>query len=179
MRGLSAGSVALVGNALLFQVAWFINVMDLGLLPVLITALAVSVHLVVVHRMFGRGASLRECGWLLFVTVLGFFVERVFLGFDVLQHESQTRALFGIPYWLLFLWLVFATTFRFSLAFLRERIAWSVVLGACAALSYLGGAALNTTSQLASPTWIALLWIALVWALVLPVLVVIHKKYVT
>ena len=152
--------------------------MDLGLFSILITALVAGIHLAIVYRLFGIGASWRECGWLVIVTLFGFFVERGFLYFNVLQHESQTGAVWGIPLWLLFLWLIFATTLRFSLSFLRERFTWSIALGAGAALSYWGGAALNSTSQLASPPWIALFWIALVWALVLPTLVTFHKRYI-
>lgn len=170
---------ALIFNALLFQLAWLANVMNVGLLPVLVSALVVAVHLLMVRHFFDSAASGRESLWLLLVTVAGFFVEFGLSHFGVLRHEPPTLSLFGVPVWLLLLWLVFATTFRFSLIFLRDRIAWSVVLGAGAALSYWGGAALNTTSQLGNPAWSALLWIALVWALVLPALVVFHRRYIT
>ena len=174
----SSESVAVIGNALLFQIAWFVNVTDGGWIPALTSAAVVSIHLAVVYRMFGFAAGGRECVWLVIVAGLGLLVECVFVYFDVLQHQPQPRSLFGIPDWLLFLWLIFATTFRFSLSFLRARPAFAILLGACAAISYWGGAALNATSQLASPAWISLLWIALIWALVLPTLVMVHRKFI-
>lgn len=174
----SVESVAIVANALLFQVAWFVNVADNRWIPALTTAAVVAVHLAMVYRMFGFAACGRECVWLFIVAGSGLFVEFAFVYFDVLQHDPKPHSLLGIPDWLIFLWLIFATTLRFSLSFLRERFTWSIALGAGAALSYWGGAALNTTSQLASPPWIALFWIALVWALVLPTLVMFHKRYI-
>lgn len=174
----SSETVAVIGNALLFQIAWFVNVTEGGWIPALTTAAVVSIHLGIVYRIFRLAAGVRECVWLVMVAGLGLLAECVFVYFDVLQHQPQSLSLFGIPDWLLFLWLIFATTFRFSLSFLRGRPALSILLGACAALSYWGGAALNATSQLASPAWISLLWIALIWALLLPTLVMIHRRYI-
>lgn len=168
----------MIANALLFQMAWFANVTNSGWIPALTTAVVLVVHLIVVYRMFGVAVGSRECVWLFMAAGLGLLVECAFVYGDVLQHQPQLRSLLGIPDWLLFLWLIFATTFRFSLSFLRGRPTLSILLGACAALSYWGGAALNTTSQLAGSTWLALLWIALIWALVLPTLVMVHRKFI-
>jgi hypothetical protein len=174
----SVTPIALIFNGLLFQSAWLGNVMDVALLPLLITLVVVIAHLLMVRHFFGSAAAWREGVWGVLVTVVGFLMEYLFLHFGVLQHAPQTGSLYGVPVWLLLLWLVFATTFRFSLSFLRHRIAWSAVLGAGAVLSYWGGAALNTSSQLGTPVWIALLWIALSWALLLPVLLMIHRRYI-
>lgn len=177
MNGTVAKPVALIANALLFQGAWLVNVMDLGLLSLLTGAFVVGAHLLMVRHFFGFPTVRREIAWLLLATGIGLLVEFLLLYFGILQHKQRADAILGVPLWLLLLWLMFATTFRFSLFFLQKHIVWAAVLGAFAALSYWAGAALNIGSKLTDPQWFALLCIAVVWALVLPALVIIHRRY--
>lgn len=172
-----AKPIALIANALFFQGAWLVNVMDLGLLSLLTSAFVVGVHLLMVWHFFGFSAVARESAWLMLATGIGLLVEFLLLYFGILLHEQRADAILGVPLWLLFLWLLFATTFRFSLFFLQKHTILAAALGAFAALSYWAGAALNAGSKLAEPQSFALLCIAMVWALVLPALVIIYRRY--
>lgn len=75
---------------------------------------------------------------------------------------------FGVPLWLVVLWLLFAGTLFHSLAFLTRRLWLAAVLGATAGpLSYLAGMRLGAATS-EHEAWIIGLAMAPAWALLLP-----------
>lgn len=170
--------MALLANAILFQGVWLLNVLELNPVAVLATVAAAMVHLGLTYYFDGRSACVRESMWLATVTSLGWLLELGFSIFGLLVHDPRSDALFGVPFWLILLWLAFATTIRFSLGFLRDKYSLAAVIGLVAVFSYWGGAALNQNSSMGAPVWWSCVVIALVWACVLPALVKLHQRFV-
>lgn len=80
------------------------------------------------------------------------------------------------PYWMVTLWVLFATTFNVSLRWLRGRLALAALLGAVGGpLAYLAGARLGAAEVL-EPAWVTHLAVAAVYALATPALLVLARR---
>ncbi|MBT0625659.1 DUF2878 family protein [Pseudomonas fluorescens] len=150
-----------LANAVLFQCGWFACVLggDSGWL--LVVGAVLAIHLLWISSWSREGRVI------LAVTLLGTVVDTALRTFGVF-HFSFPGPL--IPFWLVLLWALLATTLRHCLAWSAQPWWRASVLGAVGGpLSYYAG------SQLAgvnfgygtAPTLVGL---ALLWALVFPVL---------
>lgn len=168
----------LIANALLFQCAWFANVMAPAIWALLITAGVLTVHLLLVTVLFGARDLRRELFWLGLVVAVGWMVETGAFMAQLLVYDAPPPWQLGwVPGWLLCLWLAFGTTFRFSMSFLSQRPLFAVPIGFLALFSYLGGAALNTTVSLGGPVLVSAMLIGVIWAVVLPLLSVLYRRF--
>lgn len=80
------------------------------------------------------------------------------------------------PYWMVALWLLFATTFNVSLRWLRTRPALAALLGAVGGpLAYLAGARLGAAEVL-EPALATHLAVALAYALATPLLLALARR---
>ncbi|GAB2512208.1 DUF2878 domain-containing protein [Lysobacter humi (ex Lee et al. 2017)] len=101
----------------------------------------------------------------------GLLLDGLLAGAGALEYAASGRALFGVPPWILGLWVVFALTLRCSLAILQRRLVVAGLFGAVGGpLAYLGaargwGAVVFPPDPL--PT---LLMLGVGWATALPVL---------
>lgn len=160
----------LVLNGLLFQLGWFACVLGGDGLALLSTALILAVHqkFLLTNR--------RE--WLVIATVTaaGFGVDNSLAYFDVFQF--QTARLINIPIWLLCIWTLFASTLLHSMAWLRHRLLWSIVLAAVAApASYLAGSKMAPVVLL-EPVFLSLWPIAVCWAVLMPLMLRLSSRLV-
>lgn len=117
-----------------------------------------------------RGVELRL---LLAALLCGVLVDGVAAASGWLRYASPAPALppHGAPWWILLLWLCFATTIDRSLAVLRRRPWLAALLGAVGApMAYLAAARGWQAVQFGTPEALGLGWIALCWALALPLL---------
>ena len=123
-------------NALLFQIVWFIAVLQQSIWAALPVGLMLMHLLIVQKRSFWRVASL------VLLAFIGVSLDSVF-NFIGIYHFSVTNLLlpmFGLPVWLVCLWLGFCLTLPLSLAWLIKK-PYFFVLG-CTLLgpiSYLAG----------------------------------------
>lgn len=166
----------LVSNIVLFQIGWFACVL-LGD----VWALLIAASIVVVHCLYvvpsARIKVAQELQWLIVVLLVGFCVELFFFGNSILVREDGSNM---PPLWLLCLWVLFATTMRFSLAWLQRRLllaaAFAFVSGPS---SYYAGAHLSESVYIASNIPIAqsLFVIGVVWAFVFPLLMYLSSRY--
>lgn len=155
----------LVLNIGLFQMGWFACL----LLPVqwssLLVALVLLIHFAVIVPSTER---VREGRLVVSVLCVGFIVELLYLWFQVLIRTDES--LFP-PLWLLFIWLLFATTFRYSMAWLRPKLLLAAIFaGVAAPMSYLAGANLNALVSLNSNPVFALSIIGISWAIIFPLM---------
>ncbi|MBE8717842.1 DUF2878 domain-containing protein [Cellvibrio polysaccharolyticus] len=152
----------LVLNAGLFQIGWLACVFGAQqgwLLLIAIACLAAHVRWVAEDRNEWRSlVQVAVCGWIL-DCVLGYVGV-----FDFGDNHLL------LPLWLALLWLLFASTLRYSLRWTAQPWWMGSVLGACGgALSYFGGAKLAGVG-LPLGLWPSLLLIAAIWALLFPLL---------
>ena len=150
-----------VANAVLFQCGWFACVLG-GDGPWLLVGLAVlSVHVLWV-------SSLADDGMLIVsVTIAGTLLDTLLRTLGVF-HFSEPGPL--IPFWLMLLWALLATTLRYCLAW-SARPGWlASLLGAVGGpLSYYAGSQLAGVS-FGYGTAATLIGLALLWAMMFPLL---------
>ena len=80
------------------------------------------------------------------------------------------------PYWIVAMWMLFATTLNVSLAWLKRRTALAVLFGALGGpLAYLGGAKLGAVTLVAQGPALAAL--ALGWAVITPLLLEVARRF--
>ncbi|WP_369302548.1 DUF2878 domain-containing protein [Pseudomonas sp. N2-5-1-1] len=150
-----------LANAVLFQCGWFACVLGGDSEWLLVVGAVLAIHLLWISSWSREGQVI------LAVTLFGTVVDTALRTFGVF-HFSFPGPL--IPFWLVLLWALLATTLRHCLAWSAQPWWRASVLGAVGGpLSYYAG------SQLAgvgfgygtAPTLIGL---ALLWALVFPML---------
>lgn len=167
---LSSPTAKLLLNGLLFQLGWFACVLGGDGWALLSTAIILALHqkYLVSNR--------REWLAIAAVTAIGFGVDNSLAYFDVFQF--QTARLINIPIWLLCIWALFASSLLHSLAWLRHRLIWSVLLAAVAGpASYLAGSKMASVTLL-EPVFLSLWPIAVCWAVLMPLLLRLSSRLV-
>ncbi|WP_110674014.1 DUF2878 domain-containing protein [Salinicola sp. RZ23] len=140
--------LALVLNALVFQIGWFVCVLGGSVPAMLALVLILAAH----WRWLARSGEWR---WWLGFALAGMAVDGTLVALGGIRLAS------GWPLWLWALWPLFATTLHHCLAWLWPHRWLALVCGAVGGpLSYLSGAALAGAEI---TTW-ALVVEALVWA---------------
>ncbi|EIK69464.1 putative membrane protein [Pseudomonas synxantha BG33R] len=156
-----------LANAVLFQCGWFACVLG-GDSPWLLAGLAVlSVHLLWISSLADDGLLVLN------VTLAGTLLDTLLRTLGVF-HFSEPGPL--IPFWLIVLWALLATTLRHCLAWSARPWWLAGLLGAVGGpLSYYAG------SQLAGVgfgygTAATLIGLALLWAMLFPLLHGLARK---
>jgi hypothetical protein len=156
-------------NYLLFQGGWFVCVLGAAAgHPWLAGASGFS--LVVIHLSLVRNPT-REGMLLMFSLLLGIFVDALHIGTGVLSFPTGSIHPSLPPPWILVLWLQFAMTLHYSLAWLTGRYWLGAVLGGCSgALAYWAGVRLGAAA-FDDSLFRCLLQIGLCWAIVMVILI--------
>jgi len=148
-------------NAALFQCGWFACVMGGNGTWLLVGLAALGVHLLWTTTVSQEGQAL------LAVTLLGTLIDTLLRTFGVF-HFSQPGPL--IPFWLILLWALLATTLGHCLAWSARPWWRASLLGAIGGpLSYYAGSQLAGVS-FGYGTTPSLIGLALLWALLFPML---------
>ncbi len=147
-------------NIVLFQLGWFICVWGVNAYALTYTLVALLIH----HFFIMRNH--RE--WLLIgiVTLTGVCWDTWVAHNGWMIYHSLD--VFGLPIWLMCLWLLFGTTLQHSLIWLQSKPLWAATLGLIfGTLSYWAGSQWSA-AQIGSPVNTALLMIGLGWLVLLP-----------
>ncbi len=160
-------------NFIAFQVGWFSSVVGaarempwLGPAVVLIVAL--------LHLRKARRPDL-EIGLIVACGILGLTFDSLLVILGWVVYPSGYFADHAAPYWIVAMWMLFATTLNRSMGWLKGRHALAAALGAVAGpLSYLGGERLGGMQFV--ETFPALVFLAVVWAGVMPILVELAER---
>ncbi len=157
----------LVVNFILFQLGWFSCLMISSHWLFVIVGLIILIHfVVVVPKLTPKHDRYLEAIFLTKVVLLGALLELAYLWFGLLVREDASLL---PPLWLLFIWLLFATTVRHSLFWMHNRLPLAAAFAAVAApLSYYAGANLNEMVSLHPNVLFSLSVIAISWAAVFP-----------
>ena len=159
---------AVLLNISLFKAGWLAAVFSAAAsMPVLGTlaiAVAVATHLALSKS---RSAEIRLLG---LAAAIGFGWESLLVATGLVQYGAASIIPGTAPYWIVAMWLLFATTLNVGMRWLRKSMIMTAIFGAIGGpMSFLAGQKAGAVS-FPDPT-LSLAVIGLGWAVFLPLLV--------
>lgn len=167
----------LIVNAALFQFVWFATVAGAGAghwwtgLPVLAVF---AIWQLRTSRWPRADAALIGIG-----IALGLVIDSALIAGGWLRYTTPVPWAQLAPIWIIVLWAGFALTVNHSLAFLKRRVAWSLLFGAIGGpLAYLGAARLFAAVEFTAPQLHVFAALAIAWAIATLMLLAIAARLV-
>ncbi|MEP7061024.1 MAG: DUF2878 domain-containing protein [Betaproteobacteria bacterium] len=163
-----------LANFIAFQVGWFACVVGAARgHPALGTSIAIVVT--AAHLAFARQWR-AELALLLAAAAIGAAWDSLLAATGWVHFTNGVLVAGTAPYWIVALWVLFATTLNVSLGWLKHRLALAALLGAIGGpLAYLGGARLGALSF--GNDIAAIIALALGWAALTPLLLRIAARH--
>jgi hypothetical protein len=160
-------------NFIAFQFGWFSSVLGAARdMPWLGPAVFLAVLLL--HLRQARRPEL-ELGLVIACGVIGTWFDSLLVAVGWVSYPSGQFSPFMAPYWIITMWMLFATTLNSSMGWLRGRLLLASALGGIAGpASYLAGQKLGGIVFV--DFWLAIAALAAGWALVMPVLMVLAER---
>jgi hypothetical protein len=161
-------------NYVAFQVGWFACVLGAAnqlpwLGPVVVCAL-LALHLYLAPHALEEGKLLLVTG------IIGLAWDSLLVALGLLVYPSGMLVAGMAPYWIVAMWMHFATTFNISLGWLKGRPLIAAVLGGTGGpLAYYAGFQLGGVAFPAPGPALAAL--ALGWAVMMPVLLYLAERF--
>ena len=160
-------------NLIGFKVGWVSSVMgaaaQMPWLGPAVFALIAFVHLRQAHR-----PELELC-LVIAAGTIGICFDSLIVAMGWVMYPSGQLSPMLAPYWIVTMWMLFATTLNRSMAWLKGRAALAAILGAIAGpASYYAGQKLGAI-ELVEPI-AALSALAIGWAIIMPLLMVIAER---
>lgn len=160
-------------NFLAFQAGWFASVLGAAQhMPWVGPAVVLAV--VILHLRQAQRPEL-EAGLLVASGIIGLYFDSLLVSLGWVTYPSGLISASFAPYWIVTMWVLFATTLNSSMAWLKGRHVLAAVLGAIAGpMSYVAGAKLGGI-EFVEPGG-ALVFLAIVWAVAMPILITLADK---
>ena len=161
-------------NILLFKLGWVACVVgaarDMAWVGLLAVALISAVHLAMASR------PSREVVLLAVAAFIGITWESLLVAQGLLDY-GRSGSPFGVaPYWIVAMWVLFATTLNVSMNWLKKHPMLAVVAGAIGGpLAFVAGERLGAVQFADQQLSLAVIGVG--WALLLPILVWVAKRY--
>jgi hypothetical protein len=161
-------------NLVAFQVGWFSCVLGAAFgypyVGAIVVAIVISLHLYLAHQ------SSQEMLVIGVAALAGIVFDSALVQSGWVEYQNGMLIAGSAPYWIVAMWMSFATTLNMSLRWLHGRIIAAVLFGAVGGpLSYLAGARLGALEIIEyGPAIVAL---CLGWALATPLLVAVAKRF--
>ena len=155
-------------NLAVFKVAWTAVVVSAAagapVIGVIAVAAAVGIHL------WYSDDPETEIRLLLAAAALGFGWESALVIAGLVEYSSGNWLPGLAPFWIVAMWILFATTLNVGMRWLRRNTAVATIAGAAGGpLAFFAGASIGAV-EFASPV-IAMTFIGIGWAVMLPLLV--------
>ena len=161
-------------NFAAFQIGWFSAVLGAAngvpwAGPAVIAAV-ISVHLLIVRRPLAELTLILLCG------LIGAVMDSLLVAAGWVSYSTGLIVHNAAPYWIVAMWMLFATTLNLSLGWLKRRKVVAAAFGLLGGpLAYytgfkLGGIAFDDFEA-------AMLALALGWAAVVPVLLILAERF--
>ena len=165
--------MGLLLNFGMFKIGWLSSVIggaqQLPWLGPLAMLLIVAVHLYRAEQPERELVLVLSCGF------IGALFDSVLVAMGWVTYPSGLFAESMAPYWIISMWMLFATTLNVSLRWMRGRYFLALVMGAVAGpLAYIGGSKLGGILFLDRTAGLAALSIG--WGLMMPVLVMLAER---
>ena len=154
-------------NIAAFKVGWISSVMggamQLPWIGPVAVLLAVALHLNFARRPRSELLLIVSCG------LIGASFDSLLVAAGWVSYSSGVFFEYAAPYWIIAMWMLFATTLNVSMQWMRYRPVMTAVIGFVAGpMSYIAGeklGAINFVNETA-----ALVGLAVGWAIMLPLL---------
>ena len=161
-------------NFIVFQIGWFAAVLgaanQMPWLGPLVIAAAIVLHLTTASRPSAELVLIACCG------VIGAVMDSVLVAVGWVSYPAGMLAPNTAPYWIVAMWMLFATTLNVSLGWLKPRKALGFVFGLVGGpLAYYTGFKLGGI-QFANFEY-AMAALAVGWGAVVPVLLILAERY--
>ena len=166
--------MTLIINIVIFQVGWLACVLGaangLPLAGVIFVVAAVAYHLY-------RADEPRAEAWLIVISaMIGAAWESSLVATGLLVYPSGMLIDGAAPYWIVALWVVFATTFNVSLRWFKQHLWLAALFGAIGGpLAFFAGERLGGVVFTDYPLGLGAL--ALGWALLMPAMMLLAERY--
>jgi hypothetical protein len=148
-------------NLMMFQLGWAICVLGGNLMAVAYSLVALLIH----HRYVLQSKS--EWKLVGFIVLVGITWDSLLVFFGLIAYPDAVW--FSLPVWMVCLWILFATTFMHSMAWLSNYSWLCVFVGAVfGPISYWAGVELSEASFGGSPI-MSMVVIAAGWAILFPI----------
>lgn len=160
-------------NFIAFQFGWFSSVLGAARdMPWLGPAVFLAVLLV--HLRQARRPEL-ELGLVIACGVIGTWFDSLLVASGWVTYPSGQFSPLMAPYWIITMWMLFATTLNSSMGWLRGRYLLASALGGIAGpSSYLAGQKLG--GIIFVEFWPAIVALSVGWALVMPLLMALAER---
>ena len=161
-------------NVVIYQLCWFACIIGaangLPLTGVVAAALAIAWHLYSAER------AAPEAVLILIAAVIGGAWDSLLVSAGWLVYPTGTLIDGTAPYWIVALWVGFATTFNVSLRWFKQHLVLASLLGAVGGpLAFLAGERLGGVVFTSYSAGISAL--ALGWALLMPLMLLISNRW--
>ena len=161
-------------NIVVYQVCWLACIIgaanSMPLVGVGLTAIAAAYHL------YSADRALPELNLLLIAAVIGAFWDSLLVAMGWLIYPSGTLLEGAAPYWIVALWIAFATTFNVSLRWFKQHLLLGAVFGAVGGpLAFLAGERLGGVEFTNYPA--ALTALAVGWGILMPAMLLLAQRF--
>jgi hypothetical protein len=165
--------MGLLLNFGMFKIGWLSSVIggaqQLPWLGPLAMLFVVAIHLYRAEQPERELILVLSCGF------IGAVFDSVLVAAGWVTYPSGLFVESMAPYWIISMWMLFATTLNVSLRWMRGRYLLAVALGAVAGpMAYIGGSKLGGIVFLDRTAGLVALSIG--WAVIMPVLVILAER---
>lgn len=161
-------------NFLLYQLGWLAAV--IGAAQQLPWLGPLAMLIVVAWHLYRSRYPQPELMLVVVCACIGAVFDSVLVAFNWVSYPSGLFSDSMAPYWIISMWMMFATTLNVSMRWLKGRPLLAVVLGAIAGpLAYLAGQKLGGIIFVDSQA--ALLSLAAGWGVMMPVLMSLAERF--
>ena len=160
-------------NLLAFKIGWLSSVIGVAqgmpLLGPSVIFVAIALHIAMAKRPLSEFLLVCATG------VLGAVADSVMISAGWLSYPSGMLVSGMSPYWIIAMWMLFATTFNVSFRWLHSRLPVAALFGAISGpLSYYFGAKFSAVTLV--EFYPAMLALAVSWGAMMPVLLTLAKR---
>jgi hypothetical protein len=161
-------------NIVAFKVGWLASILgaanEMPLLGPAVVLMAITLHLRVVND------PSRELLLIALTGAIGATWDSVMVGAGWLTYPTGTLVAGFAPYWILAMWMLFATTLNMAFRWLQSKMLFAGVLGAVfGPLSYYAGA--RAGAVVINDLTATMVALAVAWAILLPGLLFLARRF--
>jgi len=161
-------------NLISFKAAWAVCIFAAAASMPLVSAIAVAVA-VTLHLVRTRNVN-AESTLLAIAALVGFAWESLLVAAGVLEYNAGMVLPGLAPYWIVAMWVLFATTLNVGMRWLRNNVVVAIAAGAIGGpMAFYAGAAAGAVSL--NDPLLAMLAIGAGWAVLLPMLTSVAKQF--
>jgi hypothetical protein len=160
-------------NVIAFKIGWIAAVLGgangMALVGTAIVFCAIAVHLFVVEE------PSRELTLIILVGLIGLCSDSILVAAGWLSYSNGTLLPGLAPYWIVAMWMLFATTLNVTFRWLQNRLALAAAIGAISGpASYYAGSKLGAVEFVEFVPAVVSLGIA--WMILFPVFLMLAKS---